>query len=179
MGGGDPTLSTQPRCTGYPTVASLPALARAVAERLPAGLEIAHVVGSGNRYGGPEQAAGWSDSYLADGEVAPVRSLIADEDKATPGLGPSVRAGDPVVAATQTFQAELGSLGARVAGAQATTGALPPAAKLLASVVSPPVSALVERMLTYSDDDVAEGLGRQVALRAARARHLRRRCGRP
>jgi D-alanyl-D-alanine carboxypeptidase/D-alanyl-D-alanine-endopeptidase (penicillin-binding protein 4) len=47
-------------------------------------------------------------------------------------------------------------------------GRLPPGARLVATVQSPPVSRLVEHMLTYSDNDLAEALGRLVALHRGR-----------
>ena len=162
VGGGDPTLSTQPLLAGaYPATADLTALARSVAGSHKT---IRNVIGVGNLYGGPDDAIGWSPSYLADGEVARVRSLTVDEAKFSPGLGPSVRYDDPVLSAAQTFQAALVAAGAQAG--PASVGAAPRAAKVIASVSSPPVSALIERMLNYSDDDVAEGLGRQVAIRS-------------
>ncbi len=161
VGGGDPTLSTQPVATGYPTVADLNALARGVAARH---LKVTRVVAVAPQYGGPDEAPGWSASYLPEGQIARVRSLIVDEAKFVPGLGPSGRVADPVGAAAQAFQNALAAAGAPVTSA--TTGTLlPPSARLAASVTSPPVSALVERMLNFSDADIAEGLARQVAVK--------------
>ena len=162
VGGGDTTLSTQPLLTGaYPATADLTALARTVASSHKT---IRSVIGVGNLYGGPDEAIGWSPSYLADGEVARVRSLVVDEAKLSPGLGPSVRHDDPVLSAAQSFQAALVAAGAQAG--PATVGVAPSSAKVIASVSSPPVSALIERMLNYSDDDVAEALGRQIAIRS-------------
>jgi D-alanyl-D-alanine carboxypeptidase/D-alanyl-D-alanine-endopeptidase (penicillin-binding protein 4) len=160
VGGGDPTLSTQPATTGYPLVADLNQLARAVAARHQ---PVARVIAVAPVYGGPEEAEGWNDSYLDDGEAARVRSLMVDEAKVHPGLGPSVRYADPVLAAAQAFTATLAAAG--VKPGPASTGVVAPGATLVASVKSPPVSALIERMLTYSDDDIAEGLGRQIAIK--------------
>ncbi len=160
VGGGDPTISTQPAVAGYPTPADLNVLARLVARDHPV---IGQVVAAGSQYGGPDEAPGWSPSYLADGEVARVRSLLVDEAKLRPGLGPSIRSLDPLLAAAQSFQVALTAAGAKTGPAM--VGAVPKSAKLFASLASPPVSALVERMLNYSDDDVAEGLGRQIAVR--------------
>jgi D-alanyl-D-alanine carboxypeptidase/D-alanyl-D-alanine-endopeptidase (penicillin-binding protein 4) len=160
VGGGDPTLSAQPALTGYPLSADLSELARAVAKRHQ---PVGQIVAVAPDYGGPEQAEGWNDSYLGDGQVARVRSLLVDEAKVAPGVGPGVRFSDPVLAAAQAFKAALATAG--VTAGAASTGALPAGATLVAAVKSPPVSALVERMLTYSDADVAEGLGRQVAMK--------------
>jgi D-alanyl-D-alanine carboxypeptidase/D-alanyl-D-alanine-endopeptidase (penicillin-binding protein 4) len=163
VGGGDPTLSaglSAGPVGGYPSFASLGVLARKVARSHRV---IRRVVGVSPQYGGPEIAPGWSPSYLTDGEAAPIRSLVVDEDKLAPGLGPSARAGDPVLDAAQKFQSALSSAGAKAG--PASVGALPTGARVAGAVYSPPVSALVEQMLTFSDDDIAEGLGRQVALR--------------
>jgi D-alanyl-D-alanine carboxypeptidase/D-alanyl-D-alanine-endopeptidase (penicillin-binding protein 4) len=46
---------------------------------------------------------------------------------------------------------------------EVTPGDAPRTAPLLATVASPPVSALVQRMLTISDNDLAEALGRATA----------------
>ena len=47
------------------------------------------------------------------------------------------------------------------------------------TVSSPPLSTLVERMLTNSDNDIAEALARQTALATGEPAELRRRRGRP
>ena len=164
VGGGDPTLTTQPLATGYPPAADLTLLARAVARSQPAGSRVGQIVGVGSAYGGPDLAPGWSAYYLVEGEVARVRSLEVDEGRFEPGLLQIGRHDDPVLAAAQTFHDALGAAGLRTAGA--TVGAAPAGARVIASVQSPPVSALVERMLNYSDADLAEGLGRQVAIRS-------------
>lgn len=164
VGGGDPTLTTQPLVTGYPPAADLTALARSVARSPLGGARIGHVVGVGSAYGGPDLAPGWPAYYLVEGEVARVRSLEVDEGRFEPGLLQIGRHDDPVLAAAQTFHDALASTGVRAG--PAIVGTVPAGARLIASVASPPVSALVERMLNYSDADLAEGLGRQVAIRS-------------
>ncbi len=118
----------------------------------------------GSAYGGPDLAPGWPAYYLVEGEVARVRSLEVDEGRFEPGLLQIGRHDDPVLAAAQTFHDALASAGVRTG--PAIVGTVPAGARLIASVASPPVSALVERMLNYSDADLAEGLGRQVAIRS-------------
>jgi D-alanyl-D-alanine carboxypeptidase/D-alanyl-D-alanine-endopeptidase (penicillin-binding protein 4) len=161
VGGGDPTLTTQPLVTGYPTAADLTALARAAARSLRPGSRVGRIVGVGDAYTGPDLAPGWSPYYLTEGEVARVRSLEVDEGRESPGLLQIPRVDDPVLAAAQAFRNALTSAG--VPTGAATVGSAPPGARLVASVQSPPVSALVERMLNYSDADIAESLGRQIA----------------
>lgn len=167
VGGGDPTLTTQPLATGYPPAADLTTLARTVARTHPAGDQVGQIVGVGSAYGGPDLAPGWSSDYLVEGEVGRVRSLEVDEGRFEPGLLQIGRHDDPVLAAAQTFHDALAAAGVSTSSTgAATAGAVPAGARLVASVVSPPVSALVERMLNYSDADLAEGLGRQVAIRS-------------
>lgn len=159
VGGGDPTLSSQ-QVVAYPNFANVSTLAGTVARTHHL---IRRVIAVSPLYGGPDVAPGWSPSYLTEGEIAPVRSLVVDEAKLAPGLGPGARASDPVSAAAEKFQAAL-----KAAGVQAgpvSVGDLPKGARLVGTAYSPPVSALVEHMLNFSDDDLAEGLGRQVALR--------------
>ncbi len=169
VGDGDPTVATRPELTGYPMSADLTQLAHAVARKLPRGRSTSRVIAVGSDYVGPDEAPGWTPSYLADGEVSRVRSLLVDEAKLTPGLAPGPRAADPLLAAAQSFAAALTTAGAPSGSAIASPArSAPRGAHLLATVVSPPVSALVERMLTWSDADIAEGLARQVALRSGR-----------
>lgn len=161
VGGGDPTLTTQPLVAGYPAAADLTTLARTVARSHPV---LGQIVGVGDAYTGPDLAPGWSPYYLTEGEIARVRSLEVDEGRDAPGLLQVPRLGDPVLAAAEAFRNALTAAGARTGAAAA--GKLPAGAKLVASVSSPPVSALVERMLNYSDADIAESLGRQIAVRS-------------
>jgi serine-type D-Ala-D-Ala carboxypeptidase/endopeptidase (penicillin-binding protein 4) len=166
VGGGDPLLASTASAV-YPTPADLPTLARAVANavgRTP----VRNVYAVGSAYTGPDVAPGWSDAYLVDGEVARVRSLLVDEGKLTPSLAQGARDPDPVLAAGTAFRSALARAGvAGASGASVTVaGRAPVGAASVASVVSPPVSALVERMLDFSDADIAEGLGRQVAIRS-------------
>jgi D-alanyl-D-alanine carboxypeptidase/D-alanyl-D-alanine-endopeptidase (penicillin-binding protein 4) len=161
VGGGDPTLTTQPLATGYPLPADLMTLARTVASGHPV---VGQVVGVGSAYTGPDLAPGWSSYYLVEGEVARVRSLEVDEGRDAPGLLQVPRRDDPVLSAAQIFRDALAAAGVRTGAA--TVGAVPAGAQLVTTATSPPVSALVERMLNYSDADLAESLGRQVAARS-------------
>ncbi len=162
VGGGDPTLTAQPLVTGYPAAADLSELARVTARSLRPGSQVGQIVGVADAYTGPDLAPGWSPYYLTEGEVARVSSLEVDEGRDAPGLLQVPRVGDPVLAAAQAFRNALTAAGAP-AGA-ATVGTAPAGARLVASVESPPVSALVEQMLNYSDADIAESLGRQIAI---------------
>jgi len=95
--------------------------------------------------------------------IAKVTPLMADEgrlDRST--SGPAGRAADPAADAARKFADLLHDHGvtATAPGPSKATGR----SQALASVSSPPLSVLVERMLTNSDNDIAEALARQVAL---------------
>jgi D-alanyl-D-alanine carboxypeptidase/D-alanyl-D-alanine-endopeptidase (penicillin-binding protein 4) len=79
---------------------------------------------------------------------------------------PIARVGDPAAQAGGDFVAALRDAGVTVTTGAACRGAAPATAAQVATVHSPPLSALVQRMLTLSDNDLAEALGRAVARHA-------------
>ncbi|MBC6458869.1 D-alanyl-D-alanine carboxypeptidase/D-alanyl-D-alanine-endopeptidase [Actinomadura sp. HBU206391] len=164
VGGGDPTLTAGPP-RGYPTYASLPDLAKRTAAALKAaGTTRVRVDYDASLYQGSRTAPGWKPNYMPDGEVAPVTALMVDEGRVAPGN--RSRVADPPGAATQAFAGLLRQNGIS-ARAGTRTQAAPKAAQL-AAVQSPPVSVLVERLMTDSDNDLAEAMIRQVAIKRKR-----------
>ncbi|WP_250287114.1 D-alanyl-D-alanine carboxypeptidase/D-alanyl-D-alanine endopeptidase [Frankia sp. CiP1_Cm_nod2] len=167
VGAGDPTLTAATGPAGYPAPARLSELAAQV--RAAGITEVDRLVGDGTLFTGPSTATGWRDSYVTDGNVTPVSALEADGGRTTPGAtGP--RSATPDLAAVNAFAAALRRAGVRVAstgvgampgGSGSTDGSGGP--RQVAEAHSPPVPLLVERMLTYSDNDLAESLGRLVA----------------
>ncbi|WP_225097223.1 D-alanyl-D-alanine carboxypeptidase/D-alanyl-D-alanine-endopeptidase [Streptomyces sp. CoH27] len=95
--------------------------------------------------------------------LAPVSALTADEGRTDDSTsGPAPRVSDPAADAAGKFAAFLKSAGITTTPpgpAKASTRA-----QTLATVSSPPLSDVVERMLTNSDNDIAETLARQTAL---------------
>jgi D-alanyl-D-alanine carboxypeptidase len=164
VGGGDPTLSTQ-AAGGYPAYASLPDLARRTAGALKAaGTTQVRVDYDATLYQGPRTAAGWKPNYLPDGEAAPVTALMVNEGRVASGA--RARVADPPGVATQVFAQWLGRYGIVAhPGAAVRAG---PGVSQLASVQSPPVSVLVEHLMTASDNDLAEAMARQVAIKLKR-----------
>src|SRR5205814_858293 len=77
--------------------------------------------------------------------------------------GPARRSTDPAGDTARTFGDLLGARGIKISASHSSPT---PAARAqtVASVQSPPLSAVVERMLTNSDNDIAEALARQTAL---------------
>jgi serine-type D-Ala-D-Ala carboxypeptidase/endopeptidase (penicillin-binding protein 4) len=158
VGGGDPTLTAATGPAGYPAPARLADLAARVRR---AGIRaVGRVVGDGTLFTGPTTAPGWHGSYVTTGNVTPVSGLEVDGGRSAPGsAGP--RAPDPTLAAASAFAAALRRAGVRVAAVG--TGASPRTARPVAAVASPTIPVLIQRMLTYSDDDQAEAFGRLVA----------------
>ncbi|GAA4132105.1 hypothetical protein GCM10022416_11500 [Actinomadura keratinilytica] len=165
VGGGDPTLTALPAPAGRgrPAFASLADLARQTATALKAsGTRRVRVDYDATAYQGPRTAAGWKPNYLPDGEIAPVSALTVDAGRAAPGTHSKTRVGDPPAAAAAAFARMLTRYG--VAATRGRPARAPEGADQLGAVQSPPLSALVEHLMTESDNDVAEAVARQVAM---------------
>ena len=161
VGGGDPTLASPRAALGYPRPALLSDLAARTRAAL-GGTAVTRVVVDESLYPGARLGPGWKPTYVTEGAVAPVVPLMVDGGRARPDR--LRRVPDPGMAAGEAFAALLQpGKAVAVARGAAAAGAAP-----LAEVRSPPVPALVERMLSRSDNDLAEALARQVALAAGR-----------
>ncbi len=156
VGGGDPTLTAHPDADGW---ASLRALAADTAKALDKrGIHRITLSYDTTLYAGPAlHPIGVNDN------LAPVSALTVDEGRTDDSAaGPVPRVSDPAADAAARFAGFL-------KGAGITTTPPGPSkastrAETLAGVSSPPLSALVERMLTNSDNDIAEALARHTAL---------------
>lgn len=147
VGAGDPRLAPS-------DLASLAAQVRS------SGTTVTRVVVDDTLFTGPVLGPGWKTSYVQHGDVAPVRALAVDGGRTSDREG-APRVGDPALDAGRRF--------ARLLGVRAVVrGTAPGRARVLGHVDSPPLGALVEQMLTTSDNDLAEALGRQVALATGR-----------
>ncbi len=158
VGGGDPTLTR--RGGGNPTAggrASLQTLARKVAAATDPGAQV-DVVYDASAFRGPRLGPGWSAGFPAAGVVAPVSALVVDSGRVGPGA--SARVADPARQAGQVFAQMLRAAGLRVGAVRA--GTRPAGAAEVATVRSPPVADIVQRMLTESDNDYAEALAHLV-----------------
>ncbi|MEV0974700.1 D-alanyl-D-alanine carboxypeptidase/D-alanyl-D-alanine endopeptidase [Microtetraspora glauca] len=163
VGGGDPTLTGAKKPRGvYPEPASLAVLASRTAKALKAAKITSVTLGyDTSLFTGPVTAPGWKPTYVPEGSAAPVTALTIDEGRVAPGQG--ARVPDPPRTAADAFASLLGTYGVKV-GKDVKPVTAGQTAKELARVESPPVYALVERMLTQSDNDLAEALARQVAI---------------
>ncbi|MFE6690721.1 D-alanyl-D-alanine carboxypeptidase/D-alanyl-D-alanine-endopeptidase [Streptomyces sp. NPDC057743] len=163
VGGGDPTLTARPSRPGPgERPASLrdlaDATARALKQRKLTTVGLGYDTGA---YAGPVQHPIGPNENLA-----PVTALMTDEARLDDSdHGPAPRSTDPAADAAHTFADLLKERGITVSGDPEEARA-PKNAGRIAAVHSLPLSALVERMLTYSDNDIAEALARQAALGA-------------
>lgn len=154
VGAGDPTLAGSHPLGGYPRTARLADLAAALTR---GGVPVRRVLVDDTLFSGPRTGPGWKPGYVTNGDVTPVSALEVDGGRVARGLH-APRSTDPALQAGQDLAALL------KVRAPVTRATAPPGAAVLASVVSPSVAELVEAMLSRSDNDVAEALGRQVAL---------------
>ncbi|MFI6337917.1 D-alanyl-D-alanine carboxypeptidase/D-alanyl-D-alanine-endopeptidase [Streptomyces sp. NPDC050535] len=156
VGAGDPTLTARKDAKGW---ASLRTLADGTASALKArGMSQVTLSYDTSLYAGSAV-----HPIGANPNLAPVSALMVDEARTDDSdSGPVTRSEDPAGDAARTFAELLKAKGIKTTspGPSKATGR----SQALASVASPPVSALVERMLTNSDNDIAEALARQVAL---------------
>jgi serine-type D-Ala-D-Ala carboxypeptidase/endopeptidase (penicillin-binding protein 4) len=178
VGGGDPTLAVNAYpAQDYPAPATLANLAAATARALKAQRRTTVSVGyDASLFTGPLLAPGWPESYVSTGNVTPIVSLEVDQGRLTAAGAPEdsddpynlrPRATDPAATAAASFAALLVADGIHVTGTPVAQAA-PAHAAALASVSSPPLSAIVQQMLTESNNVIAENLARQVALAAGR-----------
>ncbi|MGW7527544.1 D-alanyl-D-alanine carboxypeptidase/D-alanyl-D-alanine endopeptidase [Streptomyces sp. NPDC054783] len=168
VGGGDPTLTARAEAGGTSRSseaesgggwAGLRELAANTAKALhKRGIRKVTLSYDTTLYSGPAlHPIGVNDN------LAPVSALIADEGR-TDGSssGPAPRVSDPAKDAAGKFAGFLKDAGITTTSpgpSKASTRA-----QTLATVSSPPLSDVVERMLTNSDNDIAEALARQTAL---------------
>jgi len=172
VGGGDPLIVTDPyRATnkygmGVPHT-SLEAIADKV---VAAGVKrvTGKVVGDESRYDDARTVASWPSRYLSDAQVGPLSALTVNDSRTAPAVagGPKTivtPASDPAQYAAATLTALLAARGVSVAGV-ATSGKQPTGAVTVVEVASLPVKAIVGEMLTYSDNNTAELMVKEIGL---------------
>ncbi|MFB7572838.1 D-alanyl-D-alanine carboxypeptidase/D-alanyl-D-alanine-endopeptidase [Streptomyces sp. NPDC056165] len=155
IGGGDPTLTARKDAANLASLRTLATdTAIALTKRGVTEVTLSHDT---TLYAGPLlHPIGVNDN------LAPVSALMTDEARTDGSTsGPAPRVADPAADAARAFADLLSGHGIRttVAGPAKASGR----AETVATVSSPPLSSLVERMLTNSDNDIAEALARQTA----------------
>lgn len=150
VGGGDPTLDR----------AALRSLAADTARALKDdGIRSVRLRYDTSGYSGPAR-----HPIGPNENIAPVSALMMDEGRLDDtSSGPAPRSDDPARDAADAFGALLGEAGIAVAH-DAAPGRAAATSRPVATHGSAPLSALVERALTNSDNDIAEALARQTAL---------------
>ncbi|MGW2562589.1 D-alanyl-D-alanine carboxypeptidase/D-alanyl-D-alanine endopeptidase [Streptomyces sp. NPDC001514] len=154
VGGGDPTLD-MPRLR---TLAD--SAARALREH---GVSTIRLSYDTSLYKGPAR-----HPIGRNNNIAPVSPLMLNEGRLDESTsGPAPRGADP---ARDTAAAFVGMLAVRGINTEAgpDLGKAPAKAVPIAKTLSEPMSALVERTLTNSDNDLAEALARQTAIAGGR-----------
>lgn len=162
-GGGDPTLTARAPRHG---TEEQPANLRTLADATARALKKRHTTKVGLGYDTGAYTGSALHPIGPNENIAPVTALMTDEgrlDDSDHGTAP--RSTDPARDAARTFAGLLHERGITVDGDPAAAKA-PKKPDRIATVRSLPLSALVERMLTYSDNDIAEALARQTALAA-------------
>ncbi|MEU5956753.1 D-alanyl-D-alanine carboxypeptidase/D-alanyl-D-alanine-endopeptidase [Streptomyces sp. NPDC047525] len=171
VGGGDPTLTARKDGPYSGSAASLRELAEDTARALKdRGTDKVNLSYDTSLYTGEQQHPIGPNENLTL-----VSALMADEGRLDDSSsGPAPRSGDPAGDAAKKFAELLEEQGIETgadAGAKGKKDGREPGpskasdrAESLAKVESAPLSALVERMLTHSDNDIAEALARQTAL---------------
>ncbi|MFD9910119.1 D-alanyl-D-alanine carboxypeptidase/D-alanyl-D-alanine-endopeptidase [Streptomyces sp. NPDC059063] len=159
VGGGDPTLTARKEGRYVAGAASLRDLAddtaRALKKRGTGPVTLSYDT---SRYSGPPQ-----HPIGPNENITLVSALMADEGRLDDSSsGPAPRSADPAGDAALKFADLLRERGVDVKQDPRPAKASG-RARTLAKTVSPPVSALVERMLTHSDNDIAEALARETA----------------
>jgi D-alanyl-D-alanine carboxypeptidase/D-alanyl-D-alanine-endopeptidase (penicillin-binding protein 4) len=169
VGDGDATLASTAAAaaaqgSGAARPASIEALARSTADALKAaGHRTVRLSYDASLFSGSPTATSWPTTYVPTGVVSPVTALSVDGGRTAPGA--DSRSTDPPAAAAAALAHALGQEGVRVIGTQRPSKAAPGAVPV-AAVSSPPLGLLVERMLTESDNDLAEALAHRTAVGA-------------
>ncbi|MGY0485845.1 D-alanyl-D-alanine carboxypeptidase/D-alanyl-D-alanine endopeptidase [Streptomyces sp. WG-D5] len=159
VGGGDPTLTAREKnpygAASLRTLAekTADALAKRDIDKVTLTYDTSLYSGSATHPIGPNE------------NLAEVTPLMADEARTDDSAsGPAPREADPAAAAAKKFADLLRDRGIDTKGGDPGPSKASGRAEKLAKVSSPPLSALVERMLTHSDNDIAEALARQTAI---------------
>jgi D-alanyl-D-alanine carboxypeptidase/D-alanyl-D-alanine-endopeptidase (penicillin-binding protein 4) len=173
VGGGDPALAVNDYPAGdYPQPATLASLAKQTATALRAhGRTSVHLDFDASLFQGAPYAPGWTDGVRTTGNATPIVSLEVDQGRLTRGGQPEdaddptnfrVRTPHPAQMAIKAFVTELRNDGITITGAPGSVIVSP--GVTIAAVDSPTVAALVQQMLSESNNVMAEDLARHVAL---------------
>lgn len=164
VGGGDQLLGAgTSKASAVDGRAGLATLAEQVANRLVlAGRTKVTLTLDDTLFTGASYSPAWKDAYLTDGYVAPVAALSVDVARKTDD-DYAQRWTDPAAHAADVFAAALAKHGVTVTSVR--RGTAPSGGTTLGEVRSATVREIVGYALEHSDNTIAEGLGRLVAVK--------------
>lgn len=165
VGGGDPLLASTETAAAegiYPARVTIEELAERTAANLTdAGTTTVRLTVDDTLFTETESPA-WEEQYVPSGVVAPISALWVDQARlAWPSGLP--RADDPAMDAAGRFADALTAAGITVEGAP-ERGAAPDGAEQIARIRSARLDKIVEYVLSTSNNETAEVLGRHVAV---------------
>lgn len=166
VGGGDPVLSTRLYRRRVNMARPATRLERLAARTARSGITgvTGSVRGDASVLADQPMAAGWPETDLTSLDTTRVSGLTIDAGRRLFRRDGQLRgepAADPARRAAREFGRLLERRGVRIAGT-AGVGALPPGAVEIARVGSPPLTALLEHMLRFSDNHLADGVFRML-----------------
>ncbi len=157
VGGGDPMLTSDPAQPAPAT--QLDELARAV---VASGRPITgSLLVDDSRFDAARVVPDWKLNYVTEGDVGPLGALTVDGGFVNPVS--HTPATDPALLAGTRFQELLRAKGMTIGGTPSHTVA-PADAQEIAHVDSAPLSAIVEQMLTTSNNYTAELVTRELGV---------------
>ncbi|WP_433712356.1 D-alanyl-D-alanine carboxypeptidase/D-alanyl-D-alanine endopeptidase [Nocardia sp. CA-084685] len=157
VGGGDPTLTAQPDGKGY--YPNGPRLSDLVSQIKASGHQVDTIVVDTSAYSGAPMAPGWDPVDIGEGSIAPMDPVMLDGGRLDPLVEYSPRTPTPALATGQRLATELGLDPAKV-----RIGNAPAGATEVASVQSAPLRDRLRDTMVYSDNVLAEAIGREIAI---------------
>ena len=163
VGGGDPTLSSAPpdEQTLYRDAARISDLA---AQIRSSGVNVTSIQVDISEYSGPTMAPGWDPVDIRGGDIAPIESVMVDGGRIQPLTPESYRSATPALDAGRVLAAAIGV----DPNAVSTVNQPVSGGREIASVQSPPLMNRLREMMNFSDNVMAESIGREVAAKVGK-----------
>lgn len=153
VGGGDPYLASKPVRKSYPPRATIVDLAQRTAAGLrESGTARVRLKYDDSLFTGPAVNPFWPETYIPEMVVPPISALWVDQGSKPDGWG---YVDDPAASAASQFAKALRAQGIRV-NPTIERGKAPTTATDLAHVTSAPLSSIVHRIVSASDNNAAE-----------------------
>lgn len=158
VAGGDPTLTAQPvgedgYYPGGPRIADL------AEQILRSGTAVDTVLVDVAAYSGDVLAPGWFPDDVGDGYITPIEPVMLDGGRSDPRVDESPRSTTPALDTGRALAAAIGADPETVAIGTASPGTAP-----MASVQSAPLRDRLAQMIGWSDNVLAETIGREIAI---------------